>query len=341
MNIKNRMIMDEYAENKRGYEKLGKIVCDKIKGFVEEIGFVVTSFEYKLKDDKDIESLLYRNGDSYQSLADITDVLIVKVVCYFKDETEQISQLLAQYFNIDSDVSSDNVLVCSLSEDAGYDSDICGLNFEIQVKTVLENTWSTINNDLGYSEFGIPSGVAREFTRLAGLLEIADDEFVRVRDAMRYHAEISKIRIINDEADDVVIDAVSLNEYILHNKRIREFLEKLADIEGSEISDVNSESYISQLKWLRINTIGDLKRALDRHSDMAIELAKRVLKGSEMDILSSNVALRFLCRAMLINGGYDEEQMVEFFMLSVNKKERAEREAKRMFKMYANIREGQ
>lgn len=340
MNIKDRMIMDEYADSKNSFSKLGEVVQNKLSSLVEDCGIVIMRIEYQVKDEKSLESLLYKNTDSYQTLADITDVLSARVVCYFKDEVAKVGELISANFNVDTDNSSEKTYVCSLPENSEYEAEICNLNFEIQVKTVLEHTWSTINNDLGYSEFGIPSAVTREFTRLAGLLEIADDEFVRVRDDMKIHTEIAREKIINDEADDVVIDTVSLNEYMLHNKNMRLFLEDLAAIEGSEISEINSESYINQLRWLRINTIGDLQRALERHSTMALEFANRVLKGSELDILSSNVALRFLCRAALINGGYDEEQIVEFLMLSVNKKDRAEREAKRLFKMYANIREG-
>lgn len=340
MNIKDRMIMDEYAASKNSFIKLGDAVHSKLSSLVEDCGIVIMGIEHQIKDEKSVESLLYKNTDSYQTLADITDILSAKVICYFKDEVAKIGELISANFNVNTDNSSDKTYVCSLSEDSGYEAEICNKNFEIQVKTVLEHTWSTINNDLGYSEFGIPSAVTKEFTRLAGLLEIADDEFVRVRDDMKLHTEIARDKIANDDANDVVIDTISLNEYMSHNKKMRLFLEDLAAIEGSEISEVNSESYINQLKWLRINTIGDLQRALERHAGMAIEFAKRVLKGSELDILSSNVALRFLCRAALINGGYDEEQIVEFIMLSVNKKDRAEREAKRLFKMYANIREG-
>ena len=68
-------------------------------------------------------------------------------------------------------------------------------------------------------------------------------------------------------------------------------------------------------------------------------LAKKVLKNSELDILISNTALRFLCRAILLNEGYTEEQAAEFISLFVRKKERAERQARHLFKMYADIKQ--
>ena len=117
---------------------------------------------------------------------------------------------------------------------------------------------------------------------------------------------------------------ISLNEYMLRNKKMQEFLRRLAEIEGSEISFTDPESYIGQLRWLKVETIG--------------ELARRTLEGSELDILSSNSALRFLCRAELVTGGYSENQAAEFIELSVSKKERAKRQANYLFEMYADIK---
>ena len=185
----------------------------------------------------------------------------------------------------------------------------------------------------------MPRAVTREFARLAGLLEIADDEFIRTRDHINGYAEETREKIINDNADDVLIDMISLKEYMNRNKKMRAFLEDLASIENSEISDIDPESYIPQLKWLKIETIGQLQDMLDRNKKVAFALAKKTLNGSELDILASNVALRFLCRAELLTGGYTEKQAAEFIGLTVNKKERAERQAKRLFKMYDEIKD--
>ena len=102
---------------------------------------------------------------------------------------------------------------------------------------------------------------------------------------------------------------------------------------------MNPEAYIQQLKWLKLDTIGDLQKMLERNHELAFRLAERVLRGSELDILASNIALRFLCRAELVSGGYSVEQATEFIALSVNKKERAQRQAQRLFKIYAEVKE--
>ena len=77
---------------------------------------------------------------------------------------------------------------------------------------------------------------------------------------------------------------------------------------------------------------------LEENEELALTLAKDSLEGSELDIVSSNVALRFLCRAKLLTGGYTEEQAVEFLSLTVNKKERAQRQAAKLFQKYGAYR---
>lgn len=155
---------------------------------------------------------------------------------------------------------------------------------------------------------------------------------------MKAYTEETREKIINNEADDVLIDNVSIKEYMQRNLRMQELLKALSDIDGAEISYSDAEIYIEQLKWLKKNTIGDLQEMLENHFELVIKLAKKTLEGMELDILTSNAALRLLCRAELMTGGYSEEQVTEFISLSVKKKERAERQTKHLFKMYNEIK---
>lgn len=353
MNIKDRMILDEYKKEKPNFLKLEEIVDEMLSGTVKDSGVMVAGIEHRVKGEKSLEGKLYKNGDWYQKLTDLTDLLGARIICYFGDDVDKIGKIIEKMFVIDWENSSDKRAlikadtfgylslhyICSLPENAGYPSELCNKRFEIQIRTILQHAWAAINHDLGYkSEFGVPRTVTREFARLAGLLEIADDEFIRARDHINQYADETREKIINDSADDVLVDMISLKEYMLRNKKMRAFLKDLAAIENSEISDIDPESYIGQLKWLKIDTIGQLQNMLNKNKDIALKLAEKVLKGSELDILSSNAALRFLCRAQLVTGGYTEDQAAEFIALSVSKKERAQRQANRLFKMYANIK---
>ena len=325
MNIKDRMIMDEYRAQKDDFIRLGETVHTMLRSMTKDAGIPVMSIEHRIKEEKSLEGKLYRKGDGYQSLDDLTDILGARIICYFNDDVDKIGHLVEQAFVIDWDKSSDKRAlmkadsfgylslhyICSVPQGRDFPEKMCHKKFEIQIRTMLQHAWSDINHDLGYkSQFGVPRAVTREFARLAGLLEIAD--------------------------------IISLDEYMHSNGQMRDFINRLAAIENSEINEINPEAYIPQLKWLKIETIGDLARMLERNEQLAYKLAEKVLRGSELDILASNVALRFLCRAELVSGGYNAEQAAEFIVLSVNKKERAERQAKHLFKMYADIKqEGQ
>jgi len=288
----------------------------------------------------------------YSTLLDITDLLGARVICFFADEVDAVGKLIEDTFVIDREHSTDKRAlikadsfgylslhyICSLPEDKGYPSELYGIRFEIQVRTTLQHTWACIYHDMGYkSEFGVPRAIVRQFSRVAGLLEIADDEFVRARDSMHTYTEDIRQKIADDAADEVLIDMVSLKEYMIRNKKMRAFLQELANICGAEISEIDPDNYIEQLHWLGKTSLGDMEKLLTENHDLAMALAKQALTDSELDILSSNVGLRFLCRAQLLNKGYTPEEAAEFLCISVGDKARAERMAKSLFRSYARL----
>lgn len=342
------MILDDFRRTRENYVQLGEIVHEKLRAIADRSGILVMGLEHRVKGEKSLAGKLFRSGDWYQKIDDLMDLLGARVILYFSDDVDKIGKLVEQEFDIDWEYSSDKRkmlepnsfgyqslhYICSLPKDSGYPEELCHIRFEVQIRSILQHAWAQIEHDMGYkSQFGVPRTIVREFARLAGLLELADEEFVRTRDHINQYIAETREKIENDNAGDVSIDLVSLNEYMLHNRKMREFLNELAAIEGSEIAEVDPEGYIGQLKWLGITTVGQMQEMLSRNHDLAYTLATRVLGGSELDILASNVALRFLCRAELLNGHYTQEQAAEFIALTSKTKERAERQAKRLFKI--------
>jgi hypothetical protein len=146
-----------------------------------------------------------------------------------------------------------------------------------------------------------------------------------------YTEDIRK-RIITDDADDVQINMISLNEYVLHNKNMQKLIKEIAEIANAEISVIDPESYIPQLAFLGITKLGDIEVMIKENYDLAMKLAEKALSAAELDIVSSSVALRFLCRAELLNKNYDFDKIVEFLKISLGTKEKAERQAQYLLK---------
>ena len=347
MNLKGRLILEDYRKQRDDFVKLGDTVHTMLSDMVKDLGLTVLAVEHRVKEEKSLAGKLERKGDRYNTLEDITDILGCRVICYLSDEIDKIGQKVEESFVIDWENSSDKRslikedafgylslhYICSLPEGSKWPDEICGKKFEIQIRTILQHAWSAINHDIGYkSDFGVPREVRRQFARLAGLLELADDEFVRVRDNMLQYTEGIRQRIVTDDADDITINTISLNEYVLHNQKMQGLIKEIAAISDAEISEINPESYIPQLAFLGITKLGDIEVMIKENHDIAMALAKKALSAAELDIVSSSVALRFLCRAELLNKNYDFDKIVEFLKISMGTKEKAERQAKHLLK---------
>ena len=347
MNLKDRMILDEYRMQRMDFVKLCDTASSLLKKKLAETKIDTLAVEHRVKTESSLVGKLERKSDKYRSLADLTDIVGIRVSCFFGDDVDRGGKVIEQLFVVDWENSVDKRAlikansfgylslhyICSLPENPECQPEIRDRKFEIQVRTILQHTWACIEHDMGYkSEFGTPRVAVRQFARIAGLLELADDEFIRVRDTVQTYTEDIRQKIINDDADDVLIDTVSLREYVLRNKKMRSFLSELAAICGSEISEISPENYIEQLRWLGKKTLGDMERLMEENHDLALSLAKTALENTDLDILSSSVGLRFLCRAELLNKKYSEEQATEFLMMSVGDKSRASRMAKSLLK---------
>lgn len=353
MNLKNRIILEDYRKQRDDFVKLGDVVHNMLKNIVDSMGITVLGIEHRVKSEKSLAGKLGRKGDWYSQLEDLTDILGARVICFFSDEIDKIGKKVEEAFDIDWENSSDKRAlikadtfgylslhyICSLPFGGRWPDEICGKKFEIQIRTILQHTWAAINHDLGYkSEFGVPRSVAREFSRIAGLLEIADDEFVRVRNDMKAYTEEIRKKIIDNKADDVHIDMISLNEYVKRNGKMQELISKIAEISNAEISEIDPESYIVQLKFLGKETLGDLQKMLEENKELALKLAKKALSNADLDIVSSSVGLRFLCRAEILNKNYPAEKMTEFLKLSMGTAEKAERQAKHLLRTFEKIK---
>lgn len=352
MNAKDRMILSEFREQRPDFLALGDVVHDILKNLAKEHEIDILSVEHRVKAEDSLKGKLERKGDRYTGLADLTDILGARVICYFNDDVDTYGKLLEETFVIDWENSSDKRAeikadtfgylslhyICSLAPDSGYPAAICGKKFEVQVRTVLQHAWAAINHDMGYkSEFGVPRVVVREFSRVAGLLEIADEEFVRARKRMADYVADTRCRIAENRAENVFIDSVSLREYVRQNVRMKEFVEELAAICGAEIREIDPDPYLEQLRWLGKKTLGDLQQMLEDNRVLALALAERALSVTDLDILSSSVGLRFLCRAELYNKGYAPGKAAEFLQLTMKDPNRAARQAKSLYDSCAKL----
>ena len=184
---------------------------------------------------------------------------------------------------------------------------------------MLQHAWAEIEHDLGYkSSFGIPSTIRREFSRIAGLLEIADNQFVELNASIqRYKDDISE-QIANGEFHALPLDEVTLNEYLTTNDEFFEFIDMYTTASQLEYFTTPAYGHLRSLAWLGVNHLGELYSAFLEYSDIMLKITKYVTQKNNLDFFTTNVLFNNLCQAMLIKNKYTREQISRFMALSAN-----------------------
>lgn len=175
------------------------------------------------------------------------------------------------------------------------------------MRSILQHAWAEIEHDIGYkSELVIPGPIRRKFSRLAGLLELADLEFSSVRkDIKRYSEKVG--REINLGQLDIKLDAVSYAAFISTNKASLRSDALLCEATGHSLNHVVGErDFTQQLKrllLLGIDNAGMLAASLTMHEDGICRLAADVCAMKEHqdeDIKSFNIGIAcfYLCHLL-------------------------------------------
>jgi putative GTP pyrophosphokinase len=178
----------------------------------------VHSVTVRLKSRESLLRKLARPDKSYSDLWDITDLIGLRVITYFEDGVDRVGHVVESKLPVTFEHSVDKRrrkdantfgyrslhYVCRLGD--GFPPRAC---FEVQVRTVLEHAWAEIEHDLGYkARDAVPISTRRRLNRLAGLLELADQEFGMIRRELDEYAETLPKRIAS--AETVQLDRLSL-----------------------------------------------------------------------------------------------------------------------------------
>jgi hypothetical protein len=175
------------------------------------------------------------------------------------------------------------------------------------MRPALQHVWSTIEHDIGYKgDVQLPPEFRRQFSRLAGMLELADDEFSRLRTVMTdYRRQIQSL-VKSGRLDDVPLSGDSFRSFLATHPFNR-LNKRIAAVNQAEIYPLTMMSYLPLLESFGFETLGDVQRFIEENSDDAYQLALSQLALTDLDILSESVGLQYLCLVYVLkhNGGRD------------------------------------
>jgi hypothetical protein len=138
------------------------------------------------------------------------------------------------------------------------------------------------------------------------MLELADDEFSRLRITMTEYRRRIQSLVKSGQLDEVPLSTDSFKSF-LELRPFDRLNRRIAAVNQAEIFPVSMMSYLPVLESFKLETLGDVQHFIDENSDDAYQLAISQLALTDLDILSSNTALQYLCLVYVLkhDGGRD------------------------------------
>ena len=302
-------ILEEYRQAKPAAEEAAVKVKATLEKVFRQSGLIVAAIESRVKTEKSLAGKLELKGSKYASLKDITDIVGVRVITFYIDDVDKVASAVERLFKVDWDNSVDKRKLHEI-DSFGYMSlhYICSMEgfpyrFEIQMRTVLQHAWANMNHDTGYkSGVEIPLEYRRGMSRLAGLLELADEQFSQIRTDLADYRRRVQALVASGNLDEVPLDGDTFRSY-LNLKPFEALNRRIASMNQAEIQEVSLMNYLEVFKALQCKTLGDVERLVKENSEGAFQLACYQIGLTDLDIISSSLGPQDICIAHIVRSG--------------------------------------
>ena len=330
MDLHCESILEEFRDSRESFEKLKEIVDRTLGDTLQRNGIYITAFESRIKSEASLAGKLELKGQKYHSIYDITDLFGARVITFYSDEVDKVAALTENLLEIDWDNSIDKRkaydtdrfgymslhYVCRIPKSLYYDEahpEINQIRFEIQIRTALQHVWATVCHDMGYkSDVDIPKEYMRRLSCMAGLLELADREFLSFRQEIEEYRRKVKALIRDGRFDDIALDVDSFENYLALDP-FDKLNEQIASINHAEIQPVSMKPYLNVLRTIGLETLGDVERMKTDCFDDAYNLARHQFGNTDLDILASTVGISSLCTVYILKRGGGEPGLIRYY----------------------------
>ena len=327
------MILEEYRENLPMFELLRETVVRQLESCIAKGRLVVSGLEARIKTEESLAGKLELKGNKYRTISDLTDIVGARIITFYTDEVDKIAAMVDKVFDVDWENSVDKRkllgndtfgymslhYICRIPRSLFFDERYPQLNdvrFEIQMRTALQHVWASMNHDTGYkSGVEVPSEYIRSLSRLAGLLELADDEFSRMRSELTdYRRKVEQL-VKDGSFDEISLNADTFRSYLAMDP-FASLNAKIAAINQAEIQNLSGMPYLEPLRKMGLQTLGDVENMRKRCSDRAYKLALHQMSGTDLDIIASTLGLQNVCLVHASDlGGH---KVIELFLNMLN-----------------------
>jgi len=315
------MLLEDFEDRHPIYESVEKIARGIIQEKITQNGLYINALESRVKNVSSLAGKLELKGSKYAELTDITDLVGLRIITFYNDEVDKVAAMVEKSFSIDWGNSVDkrkmhqldsfgyNSLhyICRIPKKLYFDEqhpEINDIPFEVQMRTVLQHMWATMHHDTGYkSGVEIPVEYLRNLNRLAGMLELADEQFSLIRTNINDYRRKVQGFVSDGRFDEVPLDGDTFRSYLTLCP-FDNLNKKIATINQAEIHQSSCMPYLAALKAFGYKTLGDVENLIKNNSDDAYQLAVFQISETDLDIISSTLAIQnLLIVAILKDGG--------------------------------------
>ena len=320
MDLHSEMIFNQYLAAIDSYKKLQEIVTNELKHIVSDLGMLVNTVESRVKTEKSLKGKLELKGYKYKDLSSITDILGARVVTFYSDEVDKFAAQIEKRFVVDFENSIDKRkiykvdqfgymslhYICQVPKEMYFDEahpEINEFKFEIQIRPTLQHTWASIYHDTGYkNDIEVPTEYLRRLNRLAGLLELADNEFNDIRSSLDDYRRRMKSIFNEGDFGSIELNLDSFKEY-LSIEPFKEINERISDTDNLEIEEVSLLPLLDVFKKFGFKTIKEVVDLVSGEAEDAYQIAIRQYSGMDLDIMTSLTGPLALCYAYVVKKG--------------------------------------
>jgi len=326
-------LLKQFDEQIGSYDSFCQTTADLIKRLLAAKKITVHSISYRCKERPSFERKIIKKG-RYKSLSDITDLAGIRIITHYSDDVDVIASLIENEFEIDKANSIDKRVVLDpdrfgylslhyvaslksarikLQEYANYSN----MKLEIQIRSILQHTWAEIEHDIGYkSEVDVPGPIKRKFSRLAGLLELADQEFISIRkEIVRYAKNLDKQ--MSGAIKNVGLDAISYEKFITKNPGYIKLDAEVREACGFTLGEYHDDSRaIKRLASLGVTTVDKLSFLLKEYKEDILRMGRRVSSELPDEIdestdVAPGIAAFYLCHVL---AAMQDEQFIDSYL---------------------------
>jgi putative GTP pyrophosphokinase len=347
METPNLSVVDDFEQLRPDYTRFTSKLDTLLRDLLSAKKIEIHLLESRTKNRRSLREKLLRSAKTYKDpLKEVTDLTGLRIITYYQDEADAVAKLIDSEFIVDKENS---VVHASTAAEFGYKSThyVVSLNpgrasllewngladfkAEVQVRTVLQHAWAAVSHKLQYKrEEDVPAALKRKLFRLSALFELADDEFISLRDASgTIKRQITEL--VAQGNRQLPLDYVSLSQLLETSAVVAKLASVAAEI-GFNFDFVDSPYGEGEVR----DTVSDLIQLATIAGIKTIEEFEGQLKGSllwardyldnqfnrdeiEEGIVTWHVTPPFICELILICTAVDKIKIRDLLRLGYAK----------------------